>query len=1189
MKIALSGGGTGGHVYPLLAIAEMLRGEFFYFGTRKGAEAKIVEGMDFIPIPAVPFPTSKKDILGFLKFLFVLPIGFFLAYKKLRKIRPVVLISSGGYVSVPVVLASRLLSIPILVHEQNLIPGRANRILSSFADVLGVSFPDTKKFLKGRVYFTGYPLRTKIKKIEKEKARKKLGLRKGAFVILVTGGSRGARSINRAVAKLSPKLLKEGYWIIHSTGIGSEGYNAYEDTKKILSEVGTEGDERYFLKEYIHEMEIAYSAADLVISRAGAGTVEEIKRVKIPAILVPKIGLPGEHQLSNAIFLNRAGVAEIAFEDYIAGLSTEVLFQHIKRLKEKIEEVKANFSKLSEEKPEIGIKDLFKNVVSGRRTKRKSFYLVWRGEKYPLIFSRNTISSSLFSTVRIKDFRGKIIFRVKDGKGILEGYGEIGRRARINLQGQELEFVEEEEEIREEIQRSFKGRFASSAFGILISRSFGFLREIFIGGYFGASLQTDIFAVALMVANFFRRVVGENTMDNAFLPTFLRVKHRGGNHWKLAYSVLSFFLISSLSLVILLEITIPSWFRYIAPGFVKKGVLSQGMALTRLMLPFLIIVSIAGWGSSLLKASDRFAHAEGSASFYSLGIIFSVVFLSWKFGIFSLGIGVLVGGVLQVIYLLFLLSSSETKERLGNSGKFSFSFQGALWIIVLLSLPILLDVSFSKLSDVVDKILATPLENGAVAALYFAAIVFRLPVNVIGNSINNVVLKDFSSKLASRQKEETLGVLYRGFELQFLTLLPATLFTLVFASPIIEILFKRGAFDMKAVSVTSACLGFYSLSIIAWGLSSMAGKIFSARLETHISMFTNASAIILNVILSIILVRTSLSFKGLALATSISLYFAAILRFFILSFRMKRDKMEIKWRRIGKSFLKWFTASLISVGSGYAFFSLLRGIRIISHFFSLLLVLTLSFTLAVVFFVLFYFMTKSSVRKRKRETVSPLLLPPEQMLDALRREPEPYREEMELRTEALLRSPNWKMRNIGVKLVEVFGYERFRDVLEKFLREEKVGFLRRNSARALSKLSPSEKSLKALIDACKDNYYEVRAEAARGIGIYGISSEDVKVVLYRLLEDGRFEVRMRAILSLASLFGKEIFPRIRRFYSRGNYKLRLACTEAICKLLERGMITKEEAEEEGKKIIDISEGFSVLFPIKEKIAEFRGK
>lgn len=1066
MKIALTGGGTAGHVYPLLAIKERIgEGEFIYIGSKRGIEGEIVKNIKFFKISAAPFPSSLRNIAGLLKFFLKLIPGVAKSWWILRRFRPDLVISSGGYVSVPAVLAARLLSVPVLLHEQNLVPGRANLLLSRFASAVAVSFPDTKKFFKGKAFYTGYPVRKRIKRVEKQEARRRLGFPGDVPLILVFGGSRGARSINQAVASLSRELLEKGFWVFHSSGVGYPDYDAYGETEEILREKGVLGNRRYVLRRYIEEMEYAYSAADLVVCRAGAGTIEELKMVRKPGVLVPKIGLPGEHQLHNALFLKRYGVAEVVVERE-GEIPPGNLLRAIEGVYRQAPSMEASYEKLEELRQEIGFRELVEKISKG--------------------------------------------------------------------------------------EAGFARRVFSSALGVSISRLFGFLREIFIGGYFGTSLATDIFAVSLTIASFFRRVVGENAMDNAFLPSFLKAKNRGRAR-ELAFSVLGFFLLASAAVVLLLEITLPSWFHLVAPGFAKKGVLAQGIALTRIMLPYLLLVTIIGWAGAILKGNNKFATAEGSSAFYSIGIIIAVVFLARKLSFYSLGIGVLLGGILQVAFLIMNLEN----RYFGQSHKKKLVFDPLVFSVALLALPILLDVSFSKLSDIVDKILATPLQNGAVAALYFAAIVFRLPVNVIGNSINNVVLRDFS-RAYHGNREESLPIIYRGFNYHFMLLLPATLFTLIFSKPIISVLFQRGAFGLRSLEMTSAALTFYSISIIAWGLSAMAGKLFAARLETHLSMWTNAAAVSLNVMLSILLVK-KMGFKGLALATSISLYFAVLLRYFILHLRMKRDGLSIDWGRIGVSFLRWSVGVAFSVGSGYLFYRLFSDINLYSPFLSELFALTVSMVVAGAFLLAYYFITKGGNGQRPGQKTSK----------------DYSREEIEV----MLFSSDWRRVNQGVKLAGKYGLEEFRERLEE-LALEGNGFVRRNAINSLGRFSPSPSTFRVLGKASTDPYYEVRAAVARALASY----PEGKEILLRLLGDRWFEVREKALISLAKLGGKEVLPEIRRFYYDSNYRLRVAAVEALLILRRRGILSPEEAREEGRKIMAISEGFSPKFPIKEKLA-----
>ncbi len=1068
MKIALTGGGTGGHVYPLLAIAEALEnGEFLYIGTRRGAEARMVRGMKFVAVPAAPFPTSRRDLPGFLKFLLKLIPGVVRAWWVLGKFKPRVLISSGGYVSVPGVLAAKLRGIPIILHEQNLVPGRANKLLSRLASAVAVSFPGTREKFRGRVYYTGYPLRSRIRRLPRAEARKKLEIPEDVVLVLAFGGSRGARNLNMAMAEISPELVKKGWWVLHSCGIGGRGYRAFEETRDLLKEKGVLEEPSYILREYIEDMENAYSAADVVVCRAGAGTVEELKRVRKPAVLVPKMGLPGEHQLHNALFFKEIGAGEVVLEGP-GGIPPSKLLSALERVVSHRHEMERAYGKLKEEPPEKGFRELIEEVVQ----------------------------------------RGP-------------GFGR---------------------------------RVLSSATGVSISRVFGFLREVFIGGYFGTTLATDIFAVALTVASFFRRVVGENAMDNAFLPSFLKARERGRGR-SLALSVLFFFTLATALIVLALEFSLPSWFPYIAPGFVKKGVLEEGIALTRLMLPYLLFATVIGWAGAILKGNNRFATAEGSSAFYSVGIVLGILFFYKRFSFYSLGIGVLMGGLLQAAFLL----GNLRREYMGEEGKGGLKLDPGVFTVALLTLPILLDVSFSKLSDFVDKVLATPLQNGAVAALYFAAIVFRLPANIVGNSINNVVLRDFSQKFHGGDRRGASEVLHRGFNYHFIFLLPATAFTFVFARPIIAVLFQRGAFGARSLDMTAAALSYYALAIVAWGLSAMAGKIFAARLETHLSMWTNAAAISLNVVLSIILVQR-MGYTGLALATSLSLYFAAALRFFILNKRMRRDGVEIEWNRVMASLGRWTLGVAFSVASGYLFYQLFSGINLGSSFLSNLFALGVSLTVSVVFLLVYYFITRPG-------NGLPVSTPGPKKL--------PSREEVE----ALLMSSHWKKVNQGIKLAGEMGLEEFRPVLEKFVKHE-YGFVRRNAVAALGKLPPAPSTLEVLKEASSDPYFEVRAAVAEALGKYPEGRE----VLETLLKDRWFEVREKAIISLAKIGDRDVLPLIRPFYQDVNYRLRLASVEALLILKKRGIIGLAEARQEARGILLISEGFEPRFPIREKVA-----
>ncbi len=334
MKFVLTGGGTGGHVYPALAIAESLKTRydtagFLYIGVRGRAEEKIVPGLGY-PISFVASAGVTGGLTGKLGAGLRIGIGCLQALWILIRFRPDAIIGTGGYASVPAVLAASVLrklglsKAKIFTHEQNYAPGRWNRLISRHADRVWTSFIDSAKFLPGAdVEFTGYPVRSQISRIDKVAARRKLGLDEKARVLMVFGGSQGARTINRALVAALPALLKDkSLVVLHGTGASSSReYDAAADTAGAVEALGLEAHqlERYRPCQYFTDIQTYYAAADLLVCRGGAGTLNELLTCGIPSIVIPKSNLAGEHQAVNALALAKAGAAEVIFESPVAG------------------------------------------------------------------------------------------------------------------------------------------------------------------------------------------------------------------------------------------------------------------------------------------------------------------------------------------------------------------------------------------------------------------------------------------------------------------------------------------------------------------------------------------------------------------------------------------------------------------------------------------------------------------------------------------------------------------------------------------------------------------------------------------------------------------------------------------------------------------------------------------------------
>lgn len=340
-RVVLTGGGTGGHVYPCLAIYEFLRRqglceEALYLGIPGRAEARIVPGYG-VPFETIPSaPIAGGSLLARLRSAGTILRGVFASLVKLLRFRPKLIVAAGGYVAAPVILAAFLLKpllrARIVIDEQNLVPGLLNQFASLFADVVLVTFKETAYFIwSNRCVHVGYPVRAKYLEEGPDRAesRQRLGLPADGFVVVVFGGSMGSRSINRVLVDALGAMAEiPGLSVVHGIGLqAGEDYDAVEDTARRLEErFGERFDRQTFTvrdsggrviyqgHRYLENLADYQRAADLVVSRSGAGSLAEILALGRAAVLVPKRGLPGNHQELNAIAVAEAGGAEVVFE-----------------------------------------------------------------------------------------------------------------------------------------------------------------------------------------------------------------------------------------------------------------------------------------------------------------------------------------------------------------------------------------------------------------------------------------------------------------------------------------------------------------------------------------------------------------------------------------------------------------------------------------------------------------------------------------------------------------------------------------------------------------------------------------------------------------------------------------------------------------------------------------------------------
>lgn len=338
MRVLLAGGGTGGHIYPALSIAEAIKNrdstaEFRFVGTGHGLEATLIPHagyeLDLINLYGFQRRLSARNI----KNVFLLGASLLDVRRILKKFRPDIVIGTGGYVCGPVLLMAAQAGIPTMIQEQNAFPGVTNRILSRFVDVVALGYEEAAaKFAgcKARLVTTGNPARRDLTTGSREAALHRFGFRPDIPTVLITGGSQGARSINQASLSLHRHYAgRRDIQLLHLTG-----QTDYDDVVRVLANEKLPVDDPAqgrIVLPYLHEMPAALSMADVVISRAGAIGLAELTLLGIPSILVPYPYASENHQEVNARALERRGAAMVVRD---AELTGELLVEKLAALLE---------------------------------------------------------------------------------------------------------------------------------------------------------------------------------------------------------------------------------------------------------------------------------------------------------------------------------------------------------------------------------------------------------------------------------------------------------------------------------------------------------------------------------------------------------------------------------------------------------------------------------------------------------------------------------------------------------------------------------------------------------------------------------------------------------------------------------------------------------------------------------------
>jgi len=440
-----------------------------------------------------------------------------------------------------------------------------------------------------------------------------------------------------------------------------------------------------------------------------------------------------------------------------------------------------------------------------------------------------------------------------------------------------------------------------------LSRVLGLLRDMIIANFFGSGMSADAFFVAFRIPNLLRRLFAEGSFSVAFIPVFTEyLRKRAREDVVLLARVVFTLLILILTVVCILGMVFaPLIVRIIAPGFGAEGEkYALTVLLTRIMFPYIFLVSVLALFSGILNAMKHFAAPAMAPIFLNLSMIAALILLtpSMRNPTVGLAIGVIVGGILQMLLQVpFIL-----KKGLSLAPRWLPSHP-ALRRIGILMLPTIFGSAIYQINQLVGTLLATLLREGSVSYLYYADRLVQFPLGVFAIAISTAVLPSLSREAADGDLEGIRGTISHAIRLTMFITIPAMMGLIVLREPIIRLLFQRGAFDSAAAAMTARALLYYSVGLWAFaGLRVFVSAFYSLQ-DTKTPVKVAVIAMGLNLIFSLILMRTPLEHGGLALALSL----ASTMQMVILILLLRRRIGGIDGKAVLGSMTKSFLSSMI--------------------------------------------------------------------------------------------------------------------------------------------------------------------------------------------------------------------------------------------------------------------------------------
>ena len=312
MKYLFAGGGTGGHIFPAIAIADEIKildpgAEILFVGAKGRIEEKIVPQNNYMLETITISGFNRAKILNNISLPYKIMKSLIKSEQIIRKFKPDVAVGTGGFVCGPVILKALRMGVPALIQEGNSFAGKTIKMLSRKANKVVINFDETKNYLKRKdnIIKISHPVRSSLKAEDRSESLSKFGLNVSGTTLFIFGGSQGARAINDAVINIIPALYEKNINVIWQTG---------ETDFDRISEMFEDKSDRVKIYKFINDMSAAYSASDLIICRAGITSIMEIALLEKAAIIIPLPGSAEEHQVKNALSLKKLNAAEVIFQ-----------------------------------------------------------------------------------------------------------------------------------------------------------------------------------------------------------------------------------------------------------------------------------------------------------------------------------------------------------------------------------------------------------------------------------------------------------------------------------------------------------------------------------------------------------------------------------------------------------------------------------------------------------------------------------------------------------------------------------------------------------------------------------------------------------------------------------------------------------------------------------------------------------